>query len=60
VSKGTGLVAGTTVLQGISLTLVAMRIYSRAIPISHLWWDDYFIVAAIVRTIKSFSVVTEY
>ncbi|KAH7115398.1 hypothetical protein B0J13DRAFT_654188, partial [Dactylonectria estremocensis] len=48
VSKGIGLVAGTTVLQGISLLLVAIRIYSRTIPVSRLWWDDYFIMAAMV------------
>ena len=43
----------------ISGTFLGLRIYSRAILVKHLWWDDYLLVVGWIFTIATSAVLSE-
>ena len=47
-SRASMLIISSLVMHAASIPIVAARIYSRARPKLHFWWDDYTMMAAVV------------
>ena len=39
------------IFMALSIVAVALRLISRRIARTKLWWDDYFVIASLVRSI---------
>ena len=48
VNKGSAILAPLAVTIGVATMLVILRLYVRARMLHSLWWDDFFIVVAMV------------
>ena len=56
VNIGPGFAAATTVLVGVSVIFVILRLVTRIKIVRSLWWDDYTIVFAIVCSIQYITI----
>ena len=55
INRGGSLLAILWVTAGLAVVFVLSRLYVRAVIIKWHWWDDYLIVASIVRSLKSYE-----